>query len=393
MVTYDLEGALRSAARLVAAASGKGPLQCPICGVGGFTEDELWQHVPLYHVNAGSATDLDCPVCGAACGRRGKSSGLRQSRKGKTGGSGSQRNTPNHCNNNNGLRGSVQHNGSGNDSGGGGEDSSSSSSRDRGSVDSSPFPVHLRNVHGPCGRGEVEAERNTGLFAIVVCRRPSDGKFLMVQEFASTGFWVPGGQLDAGESLCAAVARETFEEAGLRITLKGVVDCDCKDRGRWRRITFYAEPAVEQGDEQEGNGGTNGNGGGNGHNGNVGGSVSGGGGGEEGGREEGDPAAAGLSPPLSSRWSCRGRRKGEEPKTLPDYESTGACWVSLDELPLLRLRGHEPARLFPYVAKELSRGGASMEGWSNCGQVVDRGRIFPLEIPPEFKSAFADVPF
>jgi len=105
-----------------------------------------------------------------------------------------------------------------------------------------PFPVHLRNRHGPCGRGEVQKERSTGLFAIVVVRRP-DGRFLMVQEFANSGFWVPGGQVDAGESLRAAVVRETEEEAGVAIELRGLIDVQTERGGRWKRITFLAVPA------------------------------------------------------------------------------------------------------------------------------------------------------
>jgi hypothetical protein len=33
----------------------------------------------------------------------------------------------------------------------------------------------------------VEAEKSTGLFASVVCRRPSDGQFLMVSEQGGAG--------------------------------------------------------------------------------------------------------------------------------------------------------------------------------------------------------------
>ena len=63
----------------------------------------------------------------------------------------------------------------------------------------------------------------------------SDGKFLMVQEFANSGFWLPGGQLDSRESLRAAVVRETEEEAGMRIELKGVLKVRGSTVGRPRR--------------------------------------------------------------------------------------------------------------------------------------------------------------
>jgi hypothetical protein len=36
-------------------------------------------------------------------------------------------------------------------------------------------------------------------FALVVCQR-SDGRFLLVQEFCNSGFWLPGGRVDPGAS-------------------------------------------------------------------------------------------------------------------------------------------------------------------------------------------------
>ena len=38
------------------------------------------------------------------------------------------------------------------------------------------------------------------------------------------------------------------------------------------------------------------------------------------------------------------------PKTVPDYESVGAAWVTIDELKDLALRGPEPTVYFPQVA-------------------------------------------
>ena len=56
-------------------------------------------------------------------------------------------------------------------------------------------------------------------------------------------------------------------------------------------------------------------------------------------------------------------------KTLPDFESAGACWIDYEELRRVRLRGSEPLEWFKYV--------------------VEGGTIFPLSIfgeegePPE----------
>lgn len=43
--------------------------------------------------------------------------------------------------------------------------------------------------------------------------------FILPQEFGQSGFWLPGGQLDAGESLRTAVQRECQEEAGVKVVL------------------------------------------------------------------------------------------------------------------------------------------------------------------------------
>ena len=57
------------------------------------------------------------------------------------------------------------------------------------------FYKHLFYEHG-----EREPEERTGFFSICIVQRPSDKAFLMVQEHAGSGFWVPGGGLNPGES-------------------------------------------------------------------------------------------------------------------------------------------------------------------------------------------------
>mmetsp|Transcript_11932 Transcript_11932/g.26356 ORF Transcript_11932/g.26356 Transcript_11932/m.26356 type:complete len:342 (+) Transcript_11932:69-1094(+) len=152
-----------------------------------------------------------------------------------------------------------------------------------------PFPVHLRNEHGPCARGEVAKETSTGIFGIVLCRR-RNGHVLLVQEFAGLGFWTPGGQVDPGESLCAAVARECEEEAGVAVTLTGIVDINVRSLsgGRlWRRVVFVGEPQDEN--------------------------------------------------------AC--------PKSIPDFESAGAVWADPMELEQLPLRGDEPLTYYRMLQK------------------------------------------
>ncbi|KAJ3164655.1 hypothetical protein HK101_000381 [Irineochytrium annulatum] len=129
------------------------------------------------------------------------------------------------------------------------------------------------------------------VFALVVVRRASDGKFLMVDEVAAQGWWLPGGGVEVGEDLVKAAERETWEEAGVRVTVKGVLRMEYtpSSHGFRMRVIFYGEPR--------------------------------------------DPIH-------------------QTPKTIPDSSSAGACWVNLDQLgEHIQLRGREPLLWFPYVAK------------------------------------------
>eukprot|EP00291_Cryptomonas_curvata_P025595 CAMPEP_0172174126 /NCGR_PEP_ID=MMETSP1050-20130122/13473_1 /TAXON_ID=233186 /ORGANISM="Cryptomonas curvata, Strain CCAP979/52" /LENGTH=375 /DNA_ID=CAMNT_0012846031 /DNA_START=214 /DNA_END=1341 /DNA_ORIENTATION=+ len=156
----------------------------------------------------------------------------------------------------------------------------------------SNFAVHLRNDHGPPGRGEMPSESRRAVtlysFALVVCQR-SDGRFLLVQEFSNQGFWLPGGAVDPRESLCSAALRETKEEAGVDVELKGILKMEHSARDGYvrLRLIFYARP----------------------------------------------------------------RDEAQLPKSVPDYESLGAAWVALEDIGTLRLRGTEPAEWCRYVAE------------------------------------------
>lgn len=160
-----------------------------------------------------------------------------------------------------------------------------------------PFIQHFHEEHAPPG---VEVEHGRSVveivsFGLCVIRRKSDKKFLVVQEYCNQGFWLPGGGIDSGEMPTTAAIREAKEEAGIDVNLTGVLRVECsppRAGGRYMRMRyiFYGEPVDE----------------------------------------------------------------AQPPKTFPDYESVGACWVSADEIATLKLRGSEPLEWFEYVA----RGGA-----------------------------------
>ncbi|KAG7392888.1 hypothetical protein PHYBOEH_006275 [Phytophthora boehmeriae] len=211
-------------------SGGRDGYTCPFCGKNDMDEDQLWRHCPLYHINEKNTDALTCPIC---------------------------RETP------------------------------------RG-----PFQVHLHNAHGPPGRHEMTsefhmAESTLYSFALVVCHNKKYNRFLLVQEFANSGFWLPGGRIDSGENPAQAAIRETKEEAGIDIRLTGLLKMEYhpkQDRNGGQyvrmRFVFYAEPL-----------------------------------------------------------DC-----DQPPKSIPDYESAGATWCSADQVRSLPLRGPEPVTFFDHVA-------------------------------------------
>jgi 8-oxo-dGTP pyrophosphatase MutT (NUDIX family) len=63
----------------------------------------------------------------------------------------------------------------------------------------------------------------TTLVALVVV--PHEGRYLVVEERDGT-FYLPAGRVEPGESLTAAAVRETAEEAGIAIELRGILGFD-----------------------------------------------------------------------------------------------------------------------------------------------------------------------
>jgi 8-oxo-dGTP pyrophosphatase MutT (NUDIX family) len=159
-------------------------------------------------------------------------------------------------------------------------------------VEDNVIVVHMHDVHAPPGHPPDTSRGHINLysFGLVVVQRQRDKKFLVVQEFASQGYWLPGGGIDAGEQPTKAALRECIEEVGVRVKLTGILRIEVSPHKGYVRMRyiFYGEPEDEN--------------------------------------------------------DC-------EPKTLPDFESAGACWVTAEEVlsGRIKLRGSEPLDWFDYV--------------------------------------------
>lgn len=111
-------------------------------------------------------------------------------------------------------------------------------------------------------------------------------KFLLVHE-RDRRWYLPAGRVEPGESFAAAARRETLEEAGVPIRLTGVLRVEPTPSAHSLRLRVVF--VAEPADDTP-------------------------------------------------------------PKQLPDEESLGAAWVTLDELPRYPLRGHDVYDYFAYVA-------------------------------------------
>ncbi len=78
-----------------------------------------------------------------------------------------------------------------------------------------------------------------------------NGRFLLIEEETRVGVRLnqPAGHVEAGESIAAAAARETLEEAAWRVNptaLVGVYQWQSPRNGTYVRFTFAAEPRFHE---------------------------------------------------------------------------------------------------------------------------------------------------
>eukprot|EP00211_Chloroparvula_japonica_P008352 CAMPEP_0119146320 /NCGR_PEP_ID=MMETSP1310-20130426/38716_1 /TAXON_ID=464262 /ORGANISM="Genus nov. species nov., Strain RCC2339" /LENGTH=158 /DNA_ID=CAMNT_0007138199 /DNA_START=209 /DNA_END=685 /DNA_ORIENTATION=- len=82
-------------------------------------------------------------------------------------------------------------------------------------------------------------------FSLVVIRHPETKKYLIVQENKRRGWWIPGGFVEPGDDFVETAKKETMEEAGINVELKGIlrVEQSFTLHGLRQRVIFYGEPA------------------------------------------------------------------------------------------------------------------------------------------------------
>ena len=164
-----------------------------------------------------------------------------------------------------------------------------------------PFAVHLHNEHGPVEEREPNFPQFSA-FSWVICRRPSDGKLLLCHEPAAIAGGKPNYWFPAGR----VDEGETFRMAGERETLEEAgVEAVVKGvllfkigGGLVPRVVLYAEPVVD----------------------------------------------------------------APVPKSVPDFESCGACWLDVSDLDELTDRDY--------------RGGGTVELY----RAVSSGELPPLSL-------------
>jgi hypothetical protein len=170
MVSYTIESYLLTLEKAVLpCGSGNGNYSCPYCGLAQLTADELWHHAPAHHINERNEEywkpthAKTCSICKKQCTNQ-------------------------------------------------------------------PLLVHIHDHHAPSAHSAEIATAQLPVqlyaFSLVVCRHPSTGHYLLCQEFGDQGFWLPGGAVDAGETMTSGAVREAMEEAGVLVTIKGILNVD-----------------------------------------------------------------------------------------------------------------------------------------------------------------------
>ena len=227
MVTSDLEDCTRALrlARLSSVPRGGDGVTCPCCGLQGLTPAQLFAHYSLMHTCEASP-NAACPLCGVVC-RAGK--GFL--------------NFAAHL--------EASHEPEGTDADG------------DGFLDSQELDAMLAQENVVVARGPVyeppphEIEytfKPHAAYALLVVRRPSDGKYLVVLESSHTAncqgqprWWIPAGKAAPGETMAEAAVASCLRDTNVKVTVKGIIRIllEPSDNASIRSV-LYCEPDAVQ---------------------------------------------------------------------------------------------------------------------------------------------------
>ena len=191
------------------------------------------------------------------------------------------------------------------------------------------YAVHLHNEHGNPTEREPPHPAFAA-FAWVVVHDPTSGRFLLVNEPAPIcsqsggrpAYWLPAGRIDAGETCVAAAVRETREEAGVAVRVTGLLHISVSHGTP--RVVLLAEPEpliiATAADT-----------------------------------DAGDAAVVATADTVAGvAVVVAAASELPVPKSVPDFESCGAVWVTSAQLTALDdtdYRSPDPAFWFPAVTK------------------------------------------
>lgn len=163
MVSHDIESLLWTLnTTVLSSGNSRGIYTCPYCQFHTLTEDELREHMPMYHINWPNAKGpVECPIC-----RKDIYKPIQV-----------------HIHEDHGSE--ARHN------------------RAIGYI--------------PQNRAKLESA------CLVVCFHPIHQAYLLVQTFGNEGFWLPGGFLQSTESFSIAAQRECLSQCGIHIDVKGIL--------------------------------------------------------------------------------------------------------------------------------------------------------------------------
>ena len=229
MVTSDLEDCRRALklAKLSSVPRKKSSdgVTCPCCGLSGLNPAQLFAHYSLMHVTEPSP-NADCPLCGVVC-RAGKgflnfAAHLEESHEPE------------------------------------GTDENDDGFLSSGELDAMLNRDDVSVARGPVYEPPAEAIKYEykphSAYALLVVRRPSDGKYLVVLESSHTAncqgscrWWIPAGKAAPGETMAEAAVASCMRDTNVKVIPKGIIRIllEPSDNASIRSVLYCEQDPVQ----------------------------------------------------------------------------------------------------------------------------------------------------